>query len=103
MACYAVSLSGCDDELGDANESGWCGLIRGPLKLDGSCVDLVPEDLADLDDDDRRTLATMSGAVVYEDSQGFVDVETFDTADELEQRWAYLQEENLADAQRQEG
>ena len=68
--CYGLSLEGgCDDETtepGDCN--GWYGLFLLPdgLEIDHGCDDIE----------------MVRGAILFESSQGFVDVTTYETEGE---------------------
>jgi hypothetical protein len=84
---YSLSLNGCDDEAGDCQEFGkWCGLLKGPFKADGPFRDLAVTD-GDLTDDEVAFLGTRAGAVVTEDSQGFVSVSYWHSPDKLDAHW----------------
>lgn len=88
---YAVSLAGCDDETGDVEEGGWYGLLRGAIKVDPPFADLTVQQDQELSADDRTYLAAQKGgAILAEDSQGFVSVEWFATAAALDRRWGEL-------------
>ena len=82
---YDVSLDGgADEEVGSSTEgAGWYGLMRAPL--------VHSEQRAKeygLTDEEVSFLQSKAGAILFEDTQGFVTVEYYDTAEELENAWA---------------
>ena len=95
---YALSLAGCDDECGSVQENGvWYGLFKGPFKLDGSFVDLVPEARRGLTRAERKLLTTCAGCILAEDTQGFVTVEYFDSAFKLARAWEACERDTQVD------
>lgn len=74
---YGLSLDGCDEETGSVEEDGWYGLLRGWT---------IPSD-ADLTKDERAVFASHVGAIICEDSQGFVTVDYYATPEELNEAW----------------
>ena len=87
---YQLSLDGVDDETGSVQEYGWYGKLDGPLTISD------PTD--PLTEDEQAYLAEQGGgAILSEDSQGFVTIEYFASADELETRW-----ERIADGVRED-
>lgn len=91
---YALTLEGYgDDNLGDAQDFGffeWLG-----LGLPG--VDRISEIAEEKDDvltDEEYDLVKNSaGAILSEDSQGFVHVDYFEHLDELKEAWEELEDE----------
>ena len=82
---YDASLDGCDEETGSVDEVGaWYGLLRGPI--DVTADDLTLAERAYLS-------AAKGGAIVSEDSQGFVDVVCYETAEALNAAWATIEAE----------
>ena len=89
---YQLSLDGVDDECGDSSAGArWYG------KLDG--VLTVEDPTEPLTEDERAYLAEQGsgGAILSEDAQGFVTIEYFASADELETSW-----ERIADGVRED-
>lgn len=87
---YTTSLDGCDDEAGSVQDQGWSGLFRGPIHCKGSDMDgwaAARIDGWDLNAAEIRQLNECEGIILREDSSGFVDVEYYDTGDELELAW----------------
>lgn len=76
-----------DIETGDCNTTGWYGLY--------SAVELHEDtrEAFELSIDDVRYLRSKCGAIAEENSQGFVTVEYFDTADGLQTAWAGVEAE----------
>lgn len=67
---YRLSLSGCDAAVGESDGFGWYGLLRGPI----------------------FGLAK-AGAIISENSQGFVAVTYHDEPDGLEAEWSEIEAE----------
>ena len=91
---HAVSLAGCDDEAGSVTEDGmWYGLIRGSLAADGPFADFSATAVNDLAEgfitaEEHAFLREHNaGLILHEDSQGFVYVKWYASAEELEQEW----------------
>lgn len=78
---YDLSLNGCDEETGESETTGWYGLLRG-LLIDEPFLECTLT-AAEVD----YVRAHAAGAIVSEDSQGFVHVEYFDTAIALDRAW----------------
>lgn len=70
--CYEQTMLGADDELGDVEGFGWYGLLKfeTPVKV--------------VEDGNEWSF---SAAICSENSQGFFDVVTYDTAEEAESVW----------------
>ena len=84
-----------DAEVGDVQDFGWFGLVRGPMKsalYSGDHADDA-ELWEQLDPDTRAQLETCAGVIVGEDSQGFIDVRIIDSANELDLEWAKIEAE----------
>lgn len=78
---YNVSLDGCDEEIGDATETGWYGMMRGPFEYD-------PE-YGELNGAERECLG-LAGVILCEGSTGFVTVDYYETEKELKQAWGLV-------------
>lgn len=79
---YAVSLDGgCDDEASDG--SSWYGMMRHGHSI---FRDHDPF-LAELTDAERELITSSAGVIIREDSQGFVYVEYYDDAAQLNADW----------------
>lgn len=63
---HEISLDGCDEELGDVQDFGWYGLL-----IDSGCEDA-------------------KFAIASEDSDGFVDFESFATEAKAREAWKKL-------------
>lgn len=88
---YDVSLSGCDEETGSVDETGrWYGLIRGHILPDPGESPLTG---TALNDAETALLARSAGAILSEDSQGFVSVEYFTDMAKLDREWAAIEAE----------
>lgn len=93
-----MTLDDNDETTGDAETVGWYGLIRGAIQTEecGQCgcahiVGFVGDcrnDAHRLDADESPFLSAIAGAIVREDSQGFVSVQYFETAVALAEEWA---------------
>ena len=92
---YAVSLDGgTDAECGSVHETGhWYGLMR-----HGHTIFRDHDPFQEpLNDAERDLLLSSAGCILSEDSQGFVSVEYFDTAAELDDAWAEIEAAHAAD------
>lgn len=78
---HGLSLDGSwqDDETGSVDEHGWFALF-------------VFDDASDYTSATGVDVSDWAGAILTEDSQGFVDVDTYDTASELAAAWERVQE-----------
>lgn len=96
-----MTLDGADEETGYADTTGWYGLLRGPIHMEeckgcswSHVVGVVVSDCQNvahryhLHSDEELFLSAIAGAIVTEDSQGFVSVEYFETATALNEAWA---------------
>ena len=87
---YDASMDGCDEQCGESDTTGWYGILRGPIDPPQTS-DGAPLWGKRLSEDDRAFLADhKAGAIVCEDSQGFVAVDWFSDAEWLESRWAAI-------------
>jgi len=89
---YDVSCeSGPDAECGSVDEVGhWYGLMRrGSTIFRNHDPNLEP-----LTDAERNYLVSCAGAIIREDSNGFVDVTYYDTMAELDAAWAEIEAEH---------
>jgi hypothetical protein len=85
---HRVSMVGCDDTAGSVQELGWAGLIRGEL---APTQEFLQEFEFLFTQEELKFLASVAGAIIEEDDQGFVSVSYFDSADKLERTWANIQ------------
>jgi hypothetical protein len=82
---YLLTLDGGPDEqTGDAQSTGWFGLLKGGGLEEA--VDPRGEPFRP-NADEVAYLTEQAGAIVFENSQGFVDVFAFEDAAELEKTW----------------
>lgn len=88
---YSVSLDGgCDEEEGSVSECGeWYGIMRNGRTIfrdhDPMLETLTPEE--------QEQLTSSAGVILREDSNGFVSVTYYDTADSLELAWSQIADE----------
>lgn len=74
---HELSMDGADDECGDANTTGWYGLLKGPFE--------------------HPQLKKYKGAIVEENSDGFVSSALFTSKAALDKKWKKIYAE-VADA-----
>lgn len=74
---------GADKETGESEYDGWYGLFAGPFEP--SAEDIIEFDLTD---DDVQYLSHMAGAILRENSQGFVNSWHYEDNDSLGIGWA---------------
>jgi len=89
---YDLSLDGGpDEETGDVSETGtWYGLLRGSVEISADVLSVAGETLTD---SEKAFLSRQLGAILSENDQGFVSVEYFESAEELELSWSVLSAE----------
>lgn len=88
-AIYELSLDGGpDEEVGDAQDFGWYGLMRGGEFL----RDLESAGIK-IDRNDERFLEKQAGCIIHENSQGQVYVDWYEDEDELEADWKSIEDE----------
>jgi hypothetical protein len=81
---YGVSVDGgCDEEFSHEYGGGWYGMMRHGRTI---FRDHDPF-LEPLNDAEREQLTECAGVILYEDSQGFVYVDYYDTDEELQNAW----------------
>lgn len=89
---YQVSLEGgCDMEVGSSSEGpAWFGLMR-----HGHTIFRDHDPLLDglLDEREREYLPTIAGAILREDSDGFVAVSYYKDMDKLDRAWGKIEAE----------
>jgi hypothetical protein len=94
---HKLTLDGCDDETGNANETGWYGLLTGSLTdFDAETTEFHKRENG-LSAEDWEHLTQFVGAIVAENSQGFVSVEYFTTDAELTEAWARIEADQTND------
>ena len=85
---YSVSLDGgCDEEEGSVSECGeWYGIMRNGRTIfrdhDPLLETLTPEE--------QEQLTSSAGVILREDSNGFVSVDYYGTAESLETAWSQI-------------
>ncbi len=84
---YAQSLDGPDETAGTVQDIGWHGFMRAPLYDASSEFKLNEEEV--------KYLKSMVGAIIVENSMGFVSVEYYDDIDSMVKRWGEIQEEEI--------
>lgn len=84
---YSVSLDGgCDDECGSVDCGTWYGLMR-----HGNTIFRDHDPLLEsLNEAERELLTSCAGAIIREDSDGFVCVTYYDTECELDEAWTVI-------------
>ena len=104
-AAYQFTMNGADEEVGESDSFGWFGLLK--TKMPGDFVpdieammkEVDPDNLP-LTDTERAFLKRVVGCVVYENSQGFIDVTWYTNKRALETAWRGINKEYEAfDAQ----
>jgi hypothetical protein len=94
---YSVSLDGgCDEEEGSVSECGeWYGVMRNGRTI------LRDHDplLETLNTAEQEKLTSSAGVILREDSNGFVYVTYYDTADSLELAWSQIVDEFTEEGQ----
>jgi hypothetical protein len=88
---YELTLQGgCDDETGSVQENGeWYGLMRNGRTIFQDHDPL----LETLNAAEQELLTESAGVIVTEDDQGFVSVNYYATAAELNAAWAEVESE----------
>lgn len=88
QVAHDVTLDGAAEELGEADGFGWYGKIEGAIEATDEQIRNY-----DLSQDDIDYLAAVAGAIVSEDSNGFVSVEWYTSRGNLERAWRRLERE----------
>ena len=84
---YDLSLNGGpDEEVGDAESTGWYGLMKGDL-----IGDTTGEAYSQLPKEDEDFLSSQAGAIICVDSNGFVYVDYFTDETELMTKWSEIE------------
>jgi hypothetical protein len=81
---YGVSP---DEAIGDADTTGWNGLVRGGFAAEDAETLAREAGAGELNADEVAYLTDAAGFVVSEDSQGFVVVDRHETESELMNAW----------------
>lgn len=105
-AIYSVSLDGgADEEVGSSTEAPgtWAGLVRGGTEI-AQAIESEPDTHGSVDPDDLHRLRTegAAGAIIYEHTDGSVDVVLFSEADTLAQAWSETEAELALDEEEDE-
>lgn len=86
---HFVSMDGTDEETGDVDRGCWHGIMRQhgcDLQTNEAEAAYGP-----LTDEEKELLDSSVGVILTEDSQGFVDVEYFESVEDIEAAWqAYV-------------
>ena len=93
---YTATLDGGpDDEASDEFAGTWFGRLDGPL---------VQDYLADkLTDEEREFLSSQAGAILCEDTQGFVSASYYETKEALDADWNSIVSDLTPDDEESEG
>jgi len=94
---YSVSLDGgCDEESGDVSECGeWYGVMR-----NGGTIFRDHDPMLDtLTAEEQEKLTSSAGVILREDSNGFVSVDYYGTAESLETAWSQIVDPSSDDPQ----
>lgn len=87
-AIYVASLDGGpDEEIGDAQDFGWYGLMRFKKDDEQYFRDLAREEHIDLTEEDYEIIRSHAGAIIYQNQSGFVFVSYYKDKDDLEDAW----------------
>lgn len=87
---YDLSLDGVDEEVGSVDEGGWYGF----LEIDQAAIDRIREEGVDgLTKEEEDLLAASAAVVLFERTDGVVEVEWYDSMQEAEDAWSEIEEE----------
>ena len=86
---FDITLDGVDDEIGDVSEQGiWYGKIyRGTDTIYSLIKAKIEEDEEKLTPEEEEYLADVIGIIVSEDDQGFVNVDYYESDEDLKKDW----------------
>ncbi len=92
---HVLSLDGVDDEIGEADTTGWFGLVTWESGEVVTLLNEVAEEEGEepLNEAEVREYSPTVGAVIGENSQGFVSVKWYDDKETLRQEWDAVVEE----------
>lgn len=82
-ALYQLSLDGPDEEIGSVQEMGWYGLLLG----------VTPEEVGEYGEEAVEQMEGAQDFIISEDSQGFVDYESFESSADARYRWEEIANE----------
>jgi hypothetical protein len=85
---YAASLDGCGETVGGDDGGESYTTVDGPLLGDDARLPCRAD--GELSADERAFLASQAGAIIYQDSQGFVSVTYYDDKKTYDDAWAQL-------------
>ena len=86
---YDASLDCVEDQCGEADCGGWYGLLTAGDET--GLLSMVPHGRTTLSE--SQFLKSQAGCILFEDSQGFVDVTYYTDRDELLADWKVLSSE----------
>ena len=86
---FDITLDGVDDEIGDISEDGiWYGKIyRGTDTIYSLIKKRMDDDEDKMTPDEEEYLADVVGIIVSEDDQGFVNVDYYESDEDLKKDW----------------
>ena len=86
---FDITLDGVDDEIGDVSEMGiWYGKIyRGTDTIYSLIKEKIEDDEDKLTPEEEEYLADVIGIIVSEDDQGFVNVDYYESDEDLKKDW----------------
>jgi len=87
---YAIAAEGfADEEAGDMDFGRWYARFDGPF--DKTLARNFPAEYKLLDADDREELHNAVGVIITEDTQGFIDIETYTSKKKLDKVWGEIE------------
>jgi hypothetical protein len=86
---FDITLDGVDDEIGDVSEQGiWYGKIyRGTETVYSLIKKRMDDDEDKMTPEEEEYLADVIGIIVSEDDQGFVNVDYYESDEDLKKDW----------------
>jgi hypothetical protein len=86
-----VDSGSYDEDIGESDTTGFYGLLRG-ISVDEIWKE-AKADGEELTKEEVEFLESQAGAIIYEDSQGFITVSYYDDESELNESWNQIVDE----------
>ena len=102
---YELALDGVDEEISLGEGQGWYGFLEFDEKTAGQIRELMAaqHEPDEPTEEEEKRLTFASAVIIYERSDGIVEVQWFDNPKEAEEEWAAIEEEFSDEDEEDEG
>lgn len=83
---YEITLHGMCDECGSVDTIGWHAVVYAPFNFGDYGIE------NDLNAEELAFLASHTGCIIRQDSNGFVDIDYYESSEELESDWQAIED-----------